>query len=103
MGHRGDPLPVVEPVPVQDLFVTKLVRWEAIGGLMRFVFGCERETNDGGVEMVLMPFTLLMEPTTAVLIGQQMQMVRSRDPTKVTRILGQHRLPPVSIKDDGGE
>lgn len=100
MGSRGNPLPIVEPVPVQDLFVTKLVRWEIIGGLTRFVFGCERETNDGGVEMVLMPFTLLMEHGTAVFVGQQMQMASTR-PTRETRVIrARLRHPPVEINGD---
>lgn len=102
MGSRGNPLPIVEPVPVQDLFVTRLVRWENVGGLTRFVFGCERETNDGGVEMVLMPFTLLMEHATAVLVGQQMQMA-SRPAFGPTKVLARRPTThaPVKINGDG--
>jgi hypothetical protein len=100
MGSRGNPLPIVEPVPVQDLFVTKLVRWENVGGLTRFVFGCERETNDGGVEMVLMPFTLLMEHATAMLVGQQMQMT-ARPAYEPTRVLSRHQPMHAPVKING--
>jgi hypothetical protein len=73
MGIEGE-VPIVEPVPIQDIFADSIARIEPLGLYVRLVFTVTERTNEAHTELVRRVVAKLVIPDAlGRMIGQKVQ------------------------------